>query len=153
MQALIAIFCLLMLILTWFIWPIYRHYRNTNQEREQLEKRYNRLWRSRRDLLVSFHLILNLYFFILNHRATWIGQFLGRTPCTKSTNSAKKSNEWTERWKNCTEISKRCTKEGSISTRSCRCRALRHCVEKSFFGYIENIAPLSEQKFILSSSI
>ena len=65
MQALIAIFCLLMLILTWFIWPIYRHYRNTNQEREQLEKRYNRLWRSRRDLLVSFHLILNLYFFII----------------------------------------------------------------------------------------
>ena len=139
MQALIAIFCFLMLILTWFIWPIYRHYRNTNQEREQLEKRYNRLWRSRRDLLVSFQsklsssaaivLIFPVCFFVATDRVTWIGQFLGRTQCRKSTSWGKKLSEWTERWKSCIEISRRCTKGGSISIRLCPCRALRRCVE------------------------
>ena len=54
MQAIIVGFILMTLVLTWFIWPVYRHFRNTRIEREALEKRYNRLWRSRRDLLVSF---------------------------------------------------------------------------------------------------
>ena len=33
--------------------PFYRHFRNYQQERTMLEKKYNRLWKSRKDLLVS----------------------------------------------------------------------------------------------------
>lgn len=42
---------LFMLIAIYIGYPFYRHYRNYQTERAMLEKKYNRLWRSRRDLL------------------------------------------------------------------------------------------------------
>ena len=42
--------------------PVIKHYLNWKSERLELVKRYNRLYRSRRDLLVSKALINSNYF-------------------------------------------------------------------------------------------
>ena len=136
---LIAFVVLLITILAWFILPLYRHYRKSNEEREQLEKRYNRLWRSRRDLLVSrFVTILQSSFFVcltsssimsFFNRVTWTGPFLGRTRYVRQNSQGKKSRGWTERWKSCIETFKHSIAAGSISNHSCPCRALRRLVE------------------------
>ena len=55
-EVLVTIFLALTLVFTYLGYPVLRHYWNYQAERTSLEKRYNRLWRSRRDLLVS-----NLY--------------------------------------------------------------------------------------------
>ena len=40
-------------VLMYMAWPFIRHYNKYKHEKDLLVKRYNRLWRSRRDLLVS----------------------------------------------------------------------------------------------------
>ena len=52
-EELVFVFLLMTMVFAYFGWPVLRHYNNYKRERESLEKRYNRLWRSRRDLLVS----------------------------------------------------------------------------------------------------
>ena len=46
-----------MVISTYMGYPFFRHFRNYQQERAMLEKKYNKLWKCRRDLLVRLHLI------------------------------------------------------------------------------------------------
>ena len=50
-----VIFVFFTMIVTYFGYPVIRHWLSYRRERESLEKRYNRIWRSRRDLLVSIH--------------------------------------------------------------------------------------------------
>ena len=49
----IVLLCMTSLFLA-YVWPTLRHFMNYRKEREMLEKKYNRLHRSRVDLLVSF---------------------------------------------------------------------------------------------------
>ena len=53
MEVIVGVFLVMTFLFLYFVWPILRHYFNYQKEKEQLEKRYNRLWRSRRDLLVG----------------------------------------------------------------------------------------------------
>ena len=52
-EAMIVGIMLLTMIFFYFGWPVLRHYWDQKAKHEALVKRYNRLWRSRRDLLVS----------------------------------------------------------------------------------------------------
>ena len=36
-----------------YLWPVVRHFMNYRKERDMLEKKFNRLWKSRNDLMVS----------------------------------------------------------------------------------------------------
>ena len=49
----VVIIAVMTVIFFYFGWPVIRHYSRYKAEREALEKRYNRLWRSRREMLVS----------------------------------------------------------------------------------------------------
>ena len=65
LQEIILMVLAIMSALAYFFWPMVRHYYRTKNEREQLEKRYNRIWRSRRDLLVSQKFSFHLYRFLM----------------------------------------------------------------------------------------
>ena len=43
----------LLVLFLYNAYPVYKHYMQYRTERFELVKRYNRLWRARRDLLVS----------------------------------------------------------------------------------------------------
>ena len=47
----VALFCLSLFLM--YVWPVMRHFLKYRKERELLEKKFNRLWKSRNDLLVS----------------------------------------------------------------------------------------------------
>ena len=47
------VFVFALISMFYFVYPVLRHYWDTKREREMLEKKYNRMWRSRNDLLVS----------------------------------------------------------------------------------------------------
>ena len=47
----LALFCLSLFLM--YVWPVMRHFLKYRKERELLEKKFNRLWKSRNDLLVS----------------------------------------------------------------------------------------------------
>ena len=80
MEVIVGVFLVMTFLFLYFVWPILRHYFNYQKEKEQLEKRYNRLWRSRRDLLVSYRkskvweTIVLTFDFDVSCRITWIGQ-------------------------------------------------------------------------------
>ena len=69
-EAIVAIFLVMTLLFTWLVYPVLRHYLNYQREKENLEKRYNRLWRSRRDLLVCKPLTLSAVRPTLNNVST-----------------------------------------------------------------------------------
>ena len=54
----IAVFLMAMTIaILWFGWPFVSHYLKAERERDSLEKRYNRLWRARKETLVSIDFV------------------------------------------------------------------------------------------------
>ena len=55
LEYLVVLFTILT-VLMYLAWPFIRHYNKYKHEKDLLVKRYNRIWRSRRDLLVSAEL-------------------------------------------------------------------------------------------------
>ena len=52
-QAIAGFLLAMTLAIIWFGWPFMSHYLKAERERDSLEKRYNRLWRARKETLVS----------------------------------------------------------------------------------------------------
>ena len=52
LEAIVLIITVMTMLFFYFGWPILRSYNSFKADRLALVKRYNRVWRSRRDLLV-----------------------------------------------------------------------------------------------------
>ena len=52
-ELLLIIFAAAVSLFMIYVWPLVRHFMNYRKERDMLEKKFNRLWRSRNDLMVS----------------------------------------------------------------------------------------------------
>ena len=86
-EVLTAIFLVLTLVFTYLGYPVVRHFLDYQNERSSLEKRYNRLWRSRKDLLVSYLIALQrrmLRLMVDVFRVTWTGRSRDRIPSGRS---------------------------------------------------------------------
>ncbi len=116
-EVLIGVFAIAFMYILLYLMPVIKHYRSYASERKSLEKRHNRLWRSRKDLMVS-EIKTNCF------RCILIGKLQGVKTLKTSKHLAERLKEWMEKWKRFRRKSVCLRREDGILMRLSRCQKL-----------------------------
>lgn len=117
-EVLIGVFAIAFMYILLYLMPVIKHYRSYTAERKALEKRHNRLWRSRKDLMVSDS---KTNFF----RCTSTGKLQGVKTLKTSKHLAERSKEWMQKWKRFRKKSVFLKREDGILMRLSQCQKLK----------------------------